>query len=403
MYPPPAKNAFCGAVLALALLFVSCRPGPDVEEPVEPRVPVLLLRPDAGESAPGSLVAFWFELTPQGPVIIPSPAEASLNPFLPWNHARYITAFLPGEDALFAGVNCGGILEFEVNEGSAEAKEIALYYHQGGPVWEASSLVSLFRYKQKPAALLSGDRFFSEDQQPPDPALWTVSFGAGLQSLVLPPLEPFPPVEGWETPVFFQGNDSYWYFRELRRGTNESSYFRTVDISLKGEKISTASFLEAAEPAAVEKAPPLLALVLEEAARLAGRPCTVAAVSPEFPCRRLYRNSGPVPGSSPELAGELDLAGYYRPAAAGREGLAIVLFPDGRAVYGSGSGGPVRDGHFRLPPLPGPPQGEVSPNEAGNFAYTALALAGNVLVAAWEEQSAWNVGSVGFLMLEMDW
>jgi hypothetical protein len=219
--------------------------------------------------------------------------------------------------------------------------------------------------------------------------------------LVLSALEPFPPANGWETPVFFQGHDSYWYFRELCRGADEESgisgYFRTVDISLQGEKISAASFLEAAEPAGPEKAPPLLALVLEEAARLAGRTCTVAVVSPEFPCRRLYRAGGgePSPGGADSgFSEEPEFAGYYRPAAGSGEGLAIVVLPDGRGVYGISGGGPVRDGHFRLPALP--------TGEGGIFSYTGIALAGDLLVAAWEEQAAWNVGAAGFLLLEIN-
>jgi hypothetical protein len=351
---------------------------------------------------------FWFELSPQGPVIIPSPGEASLNPFVPWNHARYITSFLPDEsNALFAGVNRGGILEFEqLNEDSVKTGEIAVYYHQGGPVWESYPLVSLFRDKQRPAALLSGDRFFSaEEQWPPDPALWTLSSGRQLRSLVLPALEPFPPANGWETPAFFQGHDNYWYLRELRRGADtaegisaESGYFRTVDSSLQGEKISDASFLEASEPAGPEKAPPLLALALEEAARLAGGTCTVAVVSPDFLCRRLYRSGGESSLGRPDsgFAEEPEFSGYYRP------GLAIVLLPDGRGVYGISSGGSVRDGHFRLPALP--PRDETAPaGEAGNFSYTGIALAGDLLVVAWEEQAAWNVGAAGFILLEIDW
>jgi hypothetical protein len=401
-------------VLIVLTLSVSCREEKGrTENPEEgPPVPRIVIKAPA--PVYGSPAPFWFELSPLGPVIIPSPGEASLNPFLPWNHARHITSFLPGDsELLFAGVNRGGILEFKelLNEASVKTGEIAVYYHQGGAVWEAYPLVSLFRYEQRPAALLSGDRFFSAEKQgPPDPSLWTVSFGLKLQALALPALEAFPPAHGWETPVFFQGHDSCWYFRELRRGTDaesgisahaESFYFRTVDISLRGEEISAASFLEAAEPAGPEKAPPLLALVLEEAARLAGKTCTVAAVSPEFSSRRLYR-SGPDTASA-DLAEELELAGYYRPAGGNRDGLAIVLFPDGRGVYGISGGGPVRDGHFRLPALSIPSGNEAVPSgEAGTFSYTGVALTGDLLVAAWEEQAAWNVGAAGFMMLEID-
>jgi hypothetical protein len=378
--------------LWLAVLCCSCGP----EKPLQ--------KTENAASFPPSLVVtagmpFWFELGSGGPQLIPSPGEASLAPFVPWSRARFIAGFIPAEPAgkpaenptgnagiLFAGVNRWGILGFENREG-----ETALYYYSGGPVWENYPAAALFRYGQRPAVLLRRD-FFSSGRSAPAPALWTTggggpaSAGTGmLEALYLPVFDPFPPGEGWETAAFFYNGD-YWYFRESRSGTGPA-YYRTRDPSAPGENAGEAVFLEAAAPQGPELAPPLLALAMEEAERLAGRPCTVTAVSPNFPSSRTFRSSVPAPDEGPELSA------YYR--SAGGE-LALVLFPGGKGVFcrsGSGRTG-VEDGHFTLPVLPagGP-----------NFKYTHIAAAGNVLIASWEEQENWTVGAAGFLLLEINW
>ncbi|MDR1143927.1 MAG: hypothetical protein LBK77_06900 [Spirochaetaceae bacterium] len=372
--------------LWLAVLCCSCDPGKPLREA------------ESAAPFPPSLVVaagmpFWFELGPGGPRLIPSPGEASLEPFVPWSRARFIAGFIPaepeenpaGNTGLFAGVNRWGILGFESREG-----ETALYYYPGGPVWENYPAAALFRYEQKPAVLLRGD-FFSSGRSAPVPALWTTgsgpaSAGTGmLEALRLPVLDPFPPGEGWETAAFFHRGD-YWYFRESRSGTGPACY-RTPDPAVPGDSIGEAVFLDAAAPQGPELAPPLLALAMEEAERLAGRPCTVTAVSPGFPSGRVFRSSLPAPDEGPELSA------YYR--SAGGE-LALVLFPGGKGVFcRSGAGGSgVEDGHFTLPALPaGRP----------DFRYTHIAAAGNVLVVSWEEQENWTVGAAGFLLLEINW
>ncbi|MDR2314554.1 MAG: hypothetical protein LBE02_08490 [Spirochaetaceae bacterium] len=344
---------------------------------------------------------FWFELGPEGPRLIPSPGEASLNPFVPWSHARYITAFLPGAspgiydagasaEVLFAGVNRGGLLGFERrNTGTAPA-ELAVYYHRETAPWEDYALISLFRYGGEPAVLLGRDRFFSTgEQRIPEKALWTLGPG-GLQELALPLFEDFSPARGWESSALFQASGG-WYYRQIRRDGKEGPlYFRAADLSGPGERISPESFLEAAGPGS--PAPALLTVVLEEAERLAGKPCIATVVSEEYGSPRLYQ-SRPGPGA-PDGEAPLEVSGYYRPPLQNGGGLALVLLPDGRGAYGVAGGASLRDGHISLPALSG--QG------GEGFRYTAAAVTGNVLVAAWEEQRDWNIGAAGFLLLEID-
>ncbi|MDR2663045.1 MAG: hypothetical protein LBC31_08625 [Treponema sp.] len=377
--------------LCLAVLCCSCGPekSPRETESAASFLPSLVV---------ASGMPFWFELGPGGPRLIPSPGEASLEPFVPWSGARFIAGFIPAEPeedprgnagkvGLFAGVNRWGILGFESREG-----ETAVYFYPGGPVWEKYPAAALFWSGQRPAVLLRGD-FFSSDRSAPAPALWTTgsggdpaSTGTGtLEALRLPVLDPFPPGEGWEAAAFFYRGDS-WYFRVSRSGAATACY-RARDPGAPGESVGEAVFLDAAAPQGPELAPPLLALAMEEAERLAGRPCTVTAVSPGFPSGQIFRSSLPAPDDGPELSA------YYR--SAGGE-LALVLFPDGKGVFcRSGAGGSgVEDGHFTLPALP--PGGP-------DFRYTHIAAAGNVLVVSWEERENWTLGAAGFLLVEINW
>ena len=471
-------------ILALCVLCAACKPFERFKNPSGESLPadgtagtpLFVIRSLSGPEP------FWFELGSAGPRLIPSPAEASLEPLLPWTEARHITGFLPGapdgapsggpdgtpggpsagenrgSEWLYAAVNRGGMAVIERREpggpGAPNGRgapngggpaETALYYYPGGPVWERYPAVSFFRAGGAPAVLLAGDRFFSEAAPAPDPAVWVLegvpsplggpgSLGRpvplgrpakpGLKALALPALA-FAPGAGAETAALFYGRDGAWYFR-VRRPGGEGA-FRTADLFQPGEAISPARFLEASEPVSAPAGdlPPLLNAVMAEAARLAGTACVITVVSPEFPARRVYRSPGGTgaPGApekapdspdTPEKTPDVpekapgvpekapngggggvppELFACYRPAGNGNGAAAAALFPDGRGVYGISppeQAGPVRDGHFRLPPAEG-------------FVYTGAALAGKLLAVSWEEQEGWALGAAGLVLVEIDW
>jgi hypothetical protein len=340
---------------------------------------------------------FWFELAEGSPRLIASPGEAALVPFLPWKASRYIGAFLPdtGGD-LIAGVNRGGFLAFRRGgEG-----EIILYYHLN-PYWERYTAVSFFRHEGVPAALLARDRIFSKSEAPPaDPAVWGLSSPEGrFLSLDIPALN--SPGFG-EPDYLFWGNDDHWYYRTY---TNEErlEYYQSPSLSVRGRPAAPAEHLAAAAALDPDRAPPLLFRALEAAAVLAGpelRPadpageappaCLAAVVSPDFSSRRVF-SLGPAgregaPAEASDEAGLIELSAYYR------EGLALVLFPDGRGVFRARTQpGEEKAGSFALPALP------------KGFSYTGLGCCGpKMLVVSWEEQQDWNIGAAGFLMLEMN-
>ena len=338
----------------------------------------------------GGYEPFYFELGSLGPVLIPSPAEASLNPFIPWTHSRYIAGFLPvledeknREEVLYASVNRGGVLELR-----ARAGENALYYYPGGESWENFQLTAFFYYRQKPAAVFTREQFFSIDEQAvPSSVVWALS-KPFFEAPDIPALN--------KSSGVILGKDGSWYIRKTN-AADERSYFRTGDLSQPGQEINAELYLEASSPLEITSSscPALLAWALSEAERLLGSPCIAAVVSPEFPAKRFFGSGGTI-SANEDAEFPREVSGYYRLSVSGREELAVVLFPDGRGVYSRGGAGAIKDGHFALPPLP-----------PGSFAYTGVSLlgegSGSFLVAAWEEQENWNIGAAGFLLLEIDW
>ena len=379
---------------------------------------------------------FYFELGPGGPFLIPSPAEASLSPFIPWTHSIHISHFLPirinepdNEEILYAAVNRGGILELRNKE-----RETMLYYHQGEETWDNYQVAAFFRHNNKPTVFLASERFFSVEEHPsPLSPLWALEDGS-LKAITISAVNADKSAALISNSVFL-GKDEIWYIQKSLSG--QVSYFRTIDLSLGGQEIFAEQYMEASHPLESDSdlIPPLLSWALAEAGRLAQKPCITTVVSPDFPAKRLFSSFPAVSGTNPEnpaglakvnAADErpsgsppdiensefpLEISGYYRQYAPGKEALAAILFPDGRGVYCRSDGTLIKDSHFSLPSLqstvnPGTNNGNLS-EYSGNFVYTGVALLGNgsriFLVASWEEQKDWNVGAAGFLLLEINW
>jgi hypothetical protein len=343
---------------------------------------------------------FWFELAEGGPRLIASPKEAALVPFLPWKVSRYIGAFLPGTKGdLIAGVNRGGFLAFRLGK----AGEIVLYYHSN-PYWEEYTAVSFFWHEGVPAALLARDRIFSNPEaSPANPAVWGLdSPGGRFLSLKIPAFD-FPGSE--ELDSLFWGNNGFWYYRSYTGAKQGLEYYKSPSLSVHGEPSAQAEYLAAATPLDPDRAPLLLSQALEAAAAMAGAggklrsedpaaappiSYNAAVVSPDFSSRRIIvlKTAGRA-GTATQAAGEADLvelSAYYR------EGLALVLFPDGRGIFRTRTRPEGENtGSFALPALP------------EDFSYTGIGCCGpKMLIVSWEEQLDWNIGAAGFLMLEMN-
>ena len=314
----------------------------------------------------------WFELTPEGLRLVVSPAEAALAPFNPWPHARYITGILPWKGFLVMAVNRDGFLVLD------DAAAGTCLYRAADSSWDTYTTESFFIWDSKPAALLYRNDFFSELKAE---ALKgqvyvldeTSSFPAASS---VPVLEKFP--SPWEAEIVHIGPDGLWYFRMKEKGKarNETAYFRAPNLAGEGEKVSVAEWRNSENPERVQSLSPLEAVL--ERAQGAAR-----TVSPEFEGERFFA----APGLNAKAAdGEIAVMnGYCRETP---EPFALAVFSGGQGFY---SRGPERAmGQVSLPVLP------------EGFAYTHIALLGNVLAASWEEQQGAAVGASGFMVINLE-
>jgi hypothetical protein len=328
-------------------------------------------------------IPLWFELSRDGPRLIDSPQEASLTPFEPWPLARLITGLLPQENRLIGVVNRIGFLVFM----SGEEDALALYVLTDVPGWEPYTAAAPFLYQETPAALLyRNDLFADPSGEPPEPPVRGLVMGSPKpEGLALPALG--LPAEGWEVDALRQGQDGYWYYR---RNKPELAYFRSRDLSEPGERSSAEAFRNASAPLPLKEAPVLLRQILKKAFTRGG-PGEVplaAVASAAFGGIRYFSEAPPRIGEEGEV---VELAGYYGDADVGDPSAysyGLVVFPDGKGIYGEIRKGAMVTGAFTLPALP------------EQFVYTGVGCSGSTLIALWEEQEGLHVGAAGFMVIQ---
>jgi hypothetical protein len=191
-------------------------------------------------------------------------------------------------------------------------------------------------------------------------------------------LSSFPEGSFWETELLRRGPDGFWYYRMREKGKaqNETAYFRAMDLEEEGDRISVEEWRDSFRPESLENAPPRLAAILDQAAEfgLAGANA-VRAISPDFEGPRLFGSVS----ASPVV-----LNGYCRETP---EPFAVAVLAGGRGLCSYGEEPGVLP--FSLPALP------------EGFVYTGIALLGNVLTAAWEEQQEAGIGAAGFMVMNI--
>ncbi|MDR2739700.1 MAG: hypothetical protein LBB68_07705, partial [Treponema sp.] len=292
------RNCSMVHVLPVLLLFsiLSCSKPPvtvpaatETESPETPpaeygQFPLALLQ--SGEHP------LWFELGENGPTLIASPEEASLNPFIPWPLSIRAAGILISEDRIILGVNREGFLVF-VPWAGAEDAGIALYRIDNSPYWKNYSVESLFFFDDTPAAMIyRNDYFIDTGLPPPSPRVWGLKTGAGMEELDIPAFADLPPEDGWDLEDLQEGPDGRWYYRAIQKGKTGKGvgYFRTVDLSLGGEPSSQGALQNASQPRPPEQAPAPLRQILETALSLGGADgAGIAGIAaPEFPSLRYY-------------------------------------------------------------------------------------------------------------------
>lgn len=334
----------------------------------------------------------WFELAEDGPRQIGFPDEAELSPFTPWPLARHIRFILPRENELVIGVNRDGFLRCApwalAGPVSEERRGIALYRTGESAYWGQYTLAAIFPHQGQAAALLYRDDFFAEPVSPlPAPRVFVLSPDSPeLQAPAIPAFEEFPPAEGWDLDALHFTPGGYWYYRAVRKNTErpEIAYRRTEDLDRKGEAVSLSGFQNSALPEPFTAAPPLLRAALEASLEPGS---SAAVVSPAFPGPRWFFGGGTAEKAGPEIAG------FYREPGPDCPGVALAVLPDGRGIF-CAEGGPAGEAAADTAVSPRPLSLPALPP---GFVYTAAALCGNTLIAAWEEQEEYRIGAAGFM------
>ena len=338
----------------------------------------------------------WFELGTGGPALIGSPSEAALNPYAPWPHARFIIGMQFWKGFLVMPVNRDG---FIILGKGRDAEEAVLYSAAGVPLWDPYTAESFFLWDDKPAVLLYRNDFFSDTAAPsPKPQVYALDFYNPFPiSVKVPAFENFSEtpsgsrVSEWEAEVLRRGPDGLWYYRikeKLLYGqqgkiNTATAYFRSGDLEGDSTKISVGEWRKSSRPEGPEHIPQYLAAALGKSAELGLRDIrAVKIISPDFEEERVFALSAAAAGVSsgddyntPLLFGFCESSGPRT----------VVITQEGRGLYSTGKGAGVLP--FSLPALP------------EGFVYTGVALLGNILIAAWEEQQEAGIGAAGFMTL----
>ena len=351
----------------------------DVTHPVEQAVPLAIVR--AGKHP------LWFQLKGEGPVLIESIADAEYSAALiPWPLAPHISFFLARGKDLMAAVDRDGFLYFSPREGG---QGTGLYHFSGGDFWKEYTLGAFVLVDDKPAALLYRDDIFIDSDSPlPSPRLWTFGLYSNVpQTLIMPSLDEFAPEDGWDIDALRRGTDGNWYFRAVRKTTDQPvvRMFRSEDLSVSAERISLGAFQNAALPEPFSAAPGSLQELFDVVFAddgVFGSDRAIAVLSPEFQNIRTFAASRE----------SLVFSGFYSSWSAPDLSGAFLLATDpfGDAVYAeknSDADPSIR--RFALPPM-----GE-------GFVYTGIALVEDTIVASWEEQDGYSIGAAGFMVIDM--
>jgi hypothetical protein len=318
----------------------------------------------------------WFELGADGPQLIESPGTAAALPLCPWPHAWFISSMLPWDSSLVMAVNGSGFL---VLAPEAESGMAALYQVSDG-FWKPYTVGSFFLLDNKPAVLLYRNDFFAGSV--PE-RLQTQVFSLDKSSSV--PLSVNVPVfaslaSGWEAEILHRGTDGFWYYRAKEKGKtkNETAYFRTRDLALEAESISTGEWRVSLNPEDPANTPLNLAAILEKVVEfgIAGKRNVVRTISPDFENLRIFAAGD----SSAE-----NLSNLYAYCRQSGDPIALVIAQDGRGVYSRGTAAKP----FSLPGLP------------DGFCYTGLAVFSDIRAASWEEQLEASIGAAGFMVVNI--
>lgn len=327
--------------------------------------------------------SLWFEFGPDGPVSISGPADSALTPFEPWPLAHRAAGLVARDGSVTFAVNRDGFLSFVPRKDG----EIAVYRVGDAARFGPYSIASVFLYKDSPTALLYRDRFFIDPtDKTPDPRACSLVKGSPeLVSVDLPIFSAYPVAESWDIEALGKSMDGRWVAKAVRAGG--LSYASAPSLDDAKTEISAADYRSALLPRSAQSAEGNLKAVFDASvADLAPKKAVVATVvgSGDAYAETYVLSKSKASDAETILAasGEnIDRCWAFRDSAR-----ALLLFSDGSLIVSASAEAGI--GRGRLPALP------------ENFAYTGIAAVNKTLVALWEEQDGWAVGSSGFLLVD---
>ena len=366
------RFVFFAAVPLIFLLFACTRDNNAAADPAA-QVPVPIAILQAGE------YPLWFQFSASGPVLLETIEDALFSAALvPWPLASHVSFSLAWGDDFVMAVNGGGFIRFSPLEGTG----IGLYRTSGGESWNAYTVGAFIMFEENPVALLyRDDRFFDSAAPLPSPRLWTLDrFSPLPQAFAMPALDTFAPEDGWDIDVLRQGQDG-WFFRAVRKIPSQPQILmlRSGDLVSEGEPVSLGAFQNAALPQPLSAAPEPLQEMLA-ALFAGGRWKAIELISPELHSCHNYALDRESPA----------LVGFYSAVSDPAGGAFVLAASSGGDAFfvrqGNDAAPAVRS--FSLPPLP------------EGFVYSGIGLAGDTIVASWEEQDGYSIGAAGFMVLK---
>jgi hypothetical protein len=327
----------------------------------------------------------WFEFGLSGPVPVSGPLDSSLSPFEPWPLARRGVGIVAAENSATIVANRDGFISLV----SRPDGDIAVYRVADETRFAPYSVTAAFLHGGAPAAVVHRDRFFIDPVgPPPEPRAFILQKGlTELSPADLPLLSAYPAGQGWDIESLAAAPDGRIVLRAVR--DDAVAYAAAAVWDAEKTDISAAEFRSASSPISRRRAPMPLRCVFDAAA--AELPTGEAMVS------TAYGKGQAFPQFFLLSRSETDEFGTLRAFSEGEvdgvwsfydENRAILLFPDGQYFSVRPEGADAAVFKTRLPSLP------------NGFAYAGVALVGNFVVALWEEQDGWSVGSAGFLLME---
>ena len=363
--------------------------------------PVQIISYNRGEQDTDSH-PIWYEVSAEGCKTISDPANSQVLPFAPWTMASRLIGFVASESFAVAGLNRDGFMLFEESPGG----DLALYRIVGNEKVSPFSALAILLLPQSeldlglekpmPALLVARDPYFSQfatDPVSPVPAEPLVVLNLRDCSLLNTRPRAFG-FFGTNIEALDRGIEGNWYIKAAQFGeggqhtTDQGGvagkqYFSAPTLMDEAVSIDRGTYQATLTPKPFTTMPKLVQSLMgafTDSQRKDHFP-VLQLVQSDRPIQEIFMADPAVKNGPPLSGGESEIIKFLGFSDGKR---AVVVLKDGRGV--------IRHSKieaFNLPPL------------AEGFVYTGIVMLPHWIIASWEEQESFVVGSAGFLVLPL--